>query len=78
MLDFYVPAAAAWIRVLGNELRHWCVTADNKAGSFDCDTWGKWKAGLEDWRRSGDLHPRTKMVADAAWHTMCDLERLET
>ncbi|RJE17809.1 hypothetical protein PHISCL_09856, partial [Aspergillus sclerotialis] len=43
MLDYHVPAAAAWIRILGREIREFCVVGDPE--EFDKGRWDGLKRG---------------------------------
>ena len=79
LLDYHVPAAAAWIRILGREIRKFCVVGDWE--EFDRDQWDGWKRGFERFWKGEDreikLDPGVKQVAEIAWRTMCDLENTQ-
>lgn len=79
MLDFHIPATAAWIRILGKEIRYWSVgeASDDAKQYFGGEKWDKWRKDFEECWKSEDLHPDLRSVAETAWQTMCDLERME-
>lgn len=79
MLDFHIPATAAWIRILGKDFRHWSVgeASDDARKYFDGEKWDQWRRGFEGCWKPEDLHSELKSVAETAWRTMCDLERME-
>lgn len=76
MLDFHIPAVAAWIRILGKEIRHWSVVSTNEK-YFSRASWDRWRDGFEGFSKSEDLNMEIKLIAERAWRTMCDLERTE-
>jgi len=71
MLDFNIPATAAWIRILGKEIHRWSVgEASEDAGQyFGWEKWDKWKKGFEGCWKSEDLHPDLRSVG--LWQRQC-------
>ena len=77
MLDFHVPAAAAWIHILGKEIYQWSVgeVSDYERKYFDPKTWDVWKKGFERCWKSEEMNPQLKSVAEKVWRAICDLEK---
>ncbi|KZF21460.1 hypothetical protein L228DRAFT_268941 [Xylona heveae TC161] len=79
-LDYHVPAAEAWVQIMGEELYQWTkldIDRENKKDNqalVDRVRWDRWKHGFADCARLEGLRTETKLAAESAWRCMNNLE----
>lgn len=75
-VDYHVPAAAAWMCILGKRIYISSVSAAGDSGAtFNQTKWDRCKRGFESWcEEANNLLPETTLAAKTAWHEMSNLE----
>lgn len=82
-LNYFVPAAAAWIEILGKDVYAWSVAAGSRnvteqdtdaLSLFTSEKWRMWKEGFRLYGMDAQLSDGAQRKANDAWREMCRIE----
>lgn len=73
---YHVPAAAAWISIMGEDIYLWSSqnVGSNRSTGFELSKWYEWKRSFETSSKSDEFPPQTRKRAEMALHKMRRLE----
>ncbi|OQE10600.1 hypothetical protein PENFLA_c087G03995 [Penicillium flavigenum] len=74
---YYVPAAAAWVNILGGNIYLWSSQNAGDSGStgFKWPKWDEWRRGFETSSKSDKFASKTRKRAEMALYKMNELDK---